>query len=96
MIASLEARIAAAEERAADAERRLNQRSSGRPRTVKQNGGHGSDPEAAVDGAEGQSDPEKPPVDGSELRSRLVRSTDARRRGSSTPAPDRTPAPKPR
>lgn len=40
---------------------------------------------------------EAPPVpteDGSELRSRLVRSTDARRRGISTPTPTPTPGPK--
>jgi predicted nucleic acid-binding Zn-ribbon protein len=36
---------------------------------------------------------EKAKVDGSELRSRLVRSTDARRRGISTPTPVPTPGP---
>jgi hypothetical protein len=38
--------------------------------------------------------PPVPTVDGSELRSRLVRSTDARRRGISTPTPTPTPGPK--
>ena len=36
---------------------------------------------------------EKAKVDGSELRSRLVRSTDARRRGISTPTAVPTPGP---
>jgi hypothetical protein len=38
--------------------------------------------------------PPVPTEDGSELRSRLVRSTDARRRGISTPTPTPTPGPK--
>jgi hypothetical protein len=96
VIAALEARIAAAEERAKESERRLNHRAGRGARNGRQNGGNGSEPDvapdAANDEADGQPGSETPAVDGSELRSRLVRSTDARRRGSA-PATDRTQAP---
>ena len=91
VIAALEERIAAAEARAAEAEKRLDgskARAGARSGAAKTNGGEGD--ANASPAAEGDvpAEPETPPVDGSELRSRLVRSTDARRRGS-TPTPDR-------
>ncbi len=92
VITALEERIAAAEERARDAEKRLDEskaRTRSRSRTAKSNGGDG-DP-SADPGAEDVTpppEPDAPPIDGSELRSRLVRSTDARRRGTA-PTPDR-------
>jgi hypothetical protein len=91
VIAALEARIAAAEERASEAERRLNQRPGRRSRSVKRNGENGAEPVEEDDELAAQLEPDAP-VDGSELRSRLVRSADARRRGSA-PTPDRTQAP---
>ncbi len=117
VIASMEARIAAAEERAREAERRLDdvkpRRSRSRSSAKSSNGDASANREAdpndtpggngEVVPAEPTSElaaeveapdvPEKEPVDGSELRSRLVRSTDARRRGISTPTPVPTPGP---
>ena len=117
VIASMEARIAAAEERAREAERRLDdvkpRRSRSRSSAKSSNGdaiaNREADPNDTPGGngevvpAEPTSElaaeveapdvPEKEPVDGSELRSRLVRSTDARRRGISTPTPVPTPGP---
>ncbi len=97
VIVGLEERIAAAEERAGQAEKRLTaskSRASSRSRAAKGNGGNGGngDGDAAepIDAEDGpEPEPEAPPVDGSELRSRLVRSTDARRRGT-TPSSDRS------
>jgi len=91
VIAALEERIGAAEERAREAERLLEQakgRGGSRSRASTRNGagnGSGSDAVPAENGGDaptpgGDAEPE---VDGSELRSRLVRSTDARRRGVS-------------
>jgi hypothetical protein len=118
--AALEARLVAAEERARDAERRLDD-AAAKPRSrsrasrraanadAEGNGNGNGNVDAAPGGAtiqvkdevEPQDDAapveEGPPVpteDGSELRSRLVRSTDARRRGISTPTPTPTPGPK--
>ena len=80
VIAALEERIRAAEERARDAERRLDgAKPRGRSRTPQ---GNGDDAEKPA-----QDEAEKPAIDGSELRSRLVRSTDAKRRGA-TPVPE--------
>lgn len=76
VIAGLEQRISAAEQRASAAEERLNG-SRSRSSASKANGGAG-----AADEGDAMQDAEEPPVDGSELRSRLVRSTDARRRGA--------------
>jgi hypothetical protein len=116
----LEARLVAAEERARDAERRLDG-AAAKPRSrsrasrraanadAEANGNGNMNVDAALgeatiqvkDDVEPQDDAapveEGPPVpteDGSELRSRLVRSTDARRRGISTPTPTPTPGPK--
>ena len=80
VIAALEERITAAEERARDAERRLDEaKPRGRSRTPKGNGNGEASP--------AEDDAEEPAIDGSELRSRLVRSTDAKRRGA-TPVPE--------
>jgi len=94
VIAALEARIGAAEERAREAERLLEQAKSGggsRSRaSIKNGAGNGSGADAAPAESEDESPAAdgdaEPQIDGSELRSRLVRSTDARRRGvSKTP-----------
>jgi len=121
--AALEARVVAAEERARDAERRLDD-AAPKPRSrshasrraanaeadveAEANGnGNGkidAEPGEATSEAEVEVEPQDdaapvddgppvPTVDGSELRSRLVRSTDARRRGISTPTPTPTPGP---
>lgn len=82
VIARLEERIAAAEQRAHAAEERPNG-SRSRSRASKTNGGADT-----ADDGEPVQDVDEPPVDGSELRSRLVRSTDARRRGAA-PTSDR-------
>lgn len=101
VIVALEERIAAAEERAREAERRLDEakprrsRSRAAERATGNGDGNGVaataelEAEAETDGAS-----ENAEVDGSELRSRLVRSTDARRRGISTPTAVPTPGPK--
>jgi hypothetical protein len=104
VIAALEERIAAAEERAREAERRLDEakpRGSRSRATRRANGnGNGSaDGSEDVAPAEAEAVPtddasERSVEDGSELRSRLVRSTDARRRGIATPTPTPTPGPK--
>ena len=120
--ASLEARLVAAEERARDAERRLDD-AAAKPRSRSRASRRAANAEAEANGSgdgngngdappgeatievkaevEPQDDaapvddgPPVPTVDGSELRSRLVRSTDARRRGISTPTPTPTPGPK--
>jgi hypothetical protein len=91
VIAALEERIGAAEERAREAERLLEQakgRGGSRSRASTKNGaddGSGADavPATSTDEAPVPGDEEAPAIDGSELRSRLVRSTDARRRGVS-------------
>ncbi|MGH2594547.1 MAG: hypothetical protein ACRDH7_01125 [Actinomycetota bacterium] len=90
VIAALEDRITAAEERARDAERRLDEakpRSGSRSRTPKGNGNGEAAP--IEDDAEKpvKDDAEQRAIDGSDLRSRLVRSTDAKRRGA-TPVPE--------
>jgi hypothetical protein len=90
VIAALEERITAAEDRARDAERRLDEakpRRGSRSRTPQGNGSGEASP--AEDDAEKpvEDAAEKPVIDGSELRSRLVRSTDAKRRGA-TPVPE--------
>lgn len=90
VIAALEERITAAEERARDAERRLDKakpRRGSRSRTPQGNGNGEAEP--AEDDSEKpvEDEAEKPVIDGSELRSRLVRSTDAKRRGA-TPVPE--------
>lgn len=94
VIAALEERISAAEERAHDAERRLDKakpRGGSRSRTPRGNGN--GEPTPVEDEAEkpaedeAENEAEKPAIDGSELRSRLVRSTDAKRRGA-TPVPE--------
>lgn len=95
VIAALEERIGAAEERAREAERVLEQargRGGSRSRASTRNGadsGSGaadaptaSPDEPAAPGDDHTGD-DAPAVDGSELRSRLVRSSDARRRGVS-------------
>ncbi len=121
-VAAMEERLAAAEERARDAERRLDE-AAAKPRSRSRasrrasanaeasadangngNGKADAEPEATIQvepEAEPQDEatpaddgPPVPTVDGSELRSRLVRSTDARRRGISTPTPTPTPGPK--
>ena len=117
-IAALEERLAATEERAREAERRLDEaaakprsrsRASRRANANAEANGNGNgkvdaEPEATIQ-VKDEVEPEDeaspvedgPPVpteDGSELRSRLVRSTDARRRGISTPTPTSTPGPK--
>jgi hypothetical protein len=106
VIAALEQRIAAAEERAHEAERRLDEAKPRRSRSratqrAKANGngdasgGGGVAPaELEADGVPADDVSEGSVVDGSELRSRLVRSTDARRRGIATPTPEPTPGPK--
>jgi hypothetical protein len=110
VIAALEDRIAAAEERAREAERRLDEGKPRRSRSrasQRANGngeghvdvsGQGGDAvapsELEADTVPADAAPEKANVDGSELRSRLVRSTDARRRGISTPTAVPTPGPK--
>jgi hypothetical protein len=91
VIAALEDRITAAEERARDAERRLDEakpRSGSRSRTPKSNG-NGEPATPMEDAAEKpvEDDAEQRAIDGSDLRSRLVRSTDAKRRGA-TPVPE--------
>lgn len=90
VIVALEERIGAAEERAREAERLLEQakvRSGSRSRAPTRNGAdNGSEADDAPDPREDEAsapDSDDVPVDGSELRSRLVRSTDARRRGIS-------------
>ncbi len=90
VIVALEERITAAEERAREAERLLGQaksRGGSRSRASIRNGADdGSDADAAPAASTDEAaapDEETPEVDGSELRSRLVRSTDARRRGVS-------------
>lgn len=90
VIAALEERIGAAEERAREAERLLEQakgRGGSRSRASTRSGaGNGSGADAAAESADEAPAPEgdaEPEIDGSELRSRLVRSTDARRRGVS-------------
>jgi hypothetical protein len=104
VIAALEERISAAEERAHEAERRLDEakprrsRSRASQRTNGNGDGDGSG-EVAQAEVEPEAEPddaalEKAKEDGSELRSRLVRSTDARRRGISTPTTVPTPGPK--
>ncbi|MGZ8650827.1 MAG: hypothetical protein ACXWX5_01480 [Actinomycetota bacterium] len=110
VIAALEERIAAAEERAREAERRLGEakprgsrsRASRRASATANGNAHGS-ADGNGDVAPTELEPEAVPaneelersvVDGSELRSRLVRSTDARRRGIATPTPTPTPGPK--
>ena len=121
--AALEARVVAAEERARDAERRLDD-AAPKPRSRSRasrraanaeadveaeangngNGKIDAEPGEATSEAEVEAEPQDdaapvddgppiPTVDGSELRSRLVRSTDARRRGISTPTPTPTPGP---
>ena len=117
--AALEARLVAAEERARDAERRLDD-AAAQPRSRSRASRRAANAEGEADGTgngkidaepgeatieaevelEPQDDaapvddgPPVPTVDGSELRSRLVRSTDARRRGISTPTPTPTPGP---
>jgi hypothetical protein len=100
VIAALEDRIAAAEERAHEAERRLDETKPRRSRSrasqrANADGGNG---DVAPTELETEPEPdeetlEKAQVDGSELRSRLVRSTDARRRGISTPTAVPTPGP---
>lgn len=119
---ALEARLVAAEERARDAERRLDE-AAAKPRSRSRASRRANaDAEAGVEGngngkVDDETQPEPaihasvdddaqepaatvddgPPIpteDGSELRSRLVRSTDARRRGISTPTPTPTPGPK--
>ena len=52
------------------------------------------EPEPQDEATPADEGPPVPTVDGSELRSRLVRSTDARRRGISTPTVTPTPGPK--
>jgi hypothetical protein len=108
VIAALEERIAAAEERAREAERRLDEAKPRRARSrasQRANGngtaGVNADGRDAASTAELEADAvpadeasEGAEVDGSELRSRLVRSTDARRRGISTPTAVPTPGPK--
>ncbi len=90
VIAALEERITAAEQRAGEAERRLDEakpRSGSRSRASRGNGDGGGTP-AGVDAPDAANDDaEKPVIDGSDLRSRLVRSTDAKRRGA-TPVPE--------
>jgi hypothetical protein len=106
VIAALEERIAAAEERAHEAERRLDEAKPRRSRSratqrAKANGngdasgdGDVAPAELEADGVSADDVSEGSVVDGSELRSRLVRSTDARRRGIATPTPEPTPGPK--
>jgi hypothetical protein len=105
VIAALEERIAVAELRAEEAERRLDGvsgRSRGsKSRAARSNGSQtppaaqpgdaGDVDEAGGAGGAGgiQEEEEAPSIDGSELRSRLVRSADARRRGSSSQTPER-------
>ncbi len=89
VIAALEERISAAEERARDAEHRLDEakpRGGSRSRTPGGNG-NGEAPPVEDDAEKPEDEAEKPAIDGSELRSRLVRSTDAKRRGA-TPVPE--------
>ena len=95
VITTLEERISAAERRAEEAERRLdeaNPRSAARARASRGNGKKDPSTPETLDEPAAEEEAASPVVDGSELRSRLVRSTDARRRGS-TPTP--TPAPGP-
>jgi hypothetical protein len=109
VIAALEERIAAAEERAREAERRLDEAKPRRTRSRATQRASGKG-DALANGAVERGDvvptevesedtsaddvAEEAAVDGSELRSRLVRSTDARRRGISTPTAVPTPGPK--
>ena len=107
VIAALEDRIAVAEERAREAEQRLDEAKPRRSRSRASqrasgngDGNAGSDDNGDVAPTELETEPvpdeealEKANVDGSELRSRLVRSTDARRRGISTPTAVPTPGP---
>jgi len=89
VIAALEGRIGVAEERAREAERLLEKskgRDASRSRAPTRNGadnGGGAVPSESGDEVPAPDGDEAPVVDGSELRSRLVRSTDARRRGVS-------------
>jgi hypothetical protein len=127
-LAALEERVTAAEDRAREAERRLDEAKPRRSRsratqrangngTGQQNGkakaAGNADDGVDAPAAESADQPvdvvpeelaaaepvlddealEKAKVDGSELRSRLVRSTDARRRGISTPTAVPTPGP---
>jgi hypothetical protein len=104
VIAALEGRISVAEERAHEAERRLDEAKPRRSRSrasQRGNGNAGADGSGEVTPTELEADavpvddaPEGTVEDGSELRSRLVRSTDARRRGIATPTPAPTPGPK--
>ena len=93
VIAALEERITAAEGKARDAEHRLDDaksRGGSRSRTPRGNGNGETPKDADADGAAekpAEDVAEKPAIDGSELRSRLVRSTDAKRRGA-TPVPE--------
>ena len=95
VIASLEERISVAERRAEEAERRMdeaNPRSAARARASRANGKKGPSAPATPEEPAKANEPASPTVDGSELRSRLVRSTDARRRGATptpTPGPER-------
>lgn len=91
VIVALEERIGAAEERAREAEQLLEQakgqggsRSRASTRNGADNGSEADDaPDPGADEAPAPDSDDVPAVDGSELRSRLVRSTDARRRGIS-------------
>lgn len=94
VIAALEERISAAEERARDAERRLDEkkpRGGSRSRTPAGNGEGDASPAENDSEKPVEDDAEKPVIDGSELRSRLVRSTDAKRRGATPVAEDARP-----
>lgn len=104
VIAALEGRISVAEERAREAERRLDEakprrsRSRASQRATGNGSGDGNGDvtpaELDADAVPAEGAPEDTVEDGSELRSRLVRSTDARRRGIATPTPAPTPGPK--
>ncbi|MEO8422832.1 MAG: hypothetical protein ABI595_02840 [Actinomycetota bacterium] len=104
-IAAAEERAREAERRLDEAKpRRSRSRASQRANGNDNADGNGNDGSAEgsdVAPAELEAEPvpdeealEKAKVDGSELRSRLVRSTDARRRGISTPTTVPTPGPK--
>jgi hypothetical protein len=104
VIAALEGRVSLAEERAHEAERRLDEAKPRRSRSrasQRANGnggpdGGGDDPrpiEVEPEDVPADDVAEEATVDGSELRSRLVRSTDARRRGISTPTAVPSPGP---
>ncbi len=104
VIAALEGRISVAEERAREAERRLDEAKPRRSRSrasQRANGNGSADESGEVTPAQLEADAvptegtsEGTVEDGSELRSRLVRSTDARRRGIATPTPAPAPGPK--